>query len=77
MMSAPTNTIKGRDFQWVGKTGIDVFAHERAWFSTIEELGFPYIKVKLASDGTVEAGSFIQISGLNIFQDSSADNSIS
>jgi hypothetical protein len=31
---------------------------------------------KLASDGTVEAGSFIQISGLNIFQDSSADNSI-
>ena len=31
---------------------------------------------KLAPDGTVEAGSFIQISGLNIFQDSSADNSI-
>ena len=31
---------------------------------------------KLASDGTVEAGSFIQISGLNIFQDSSTDNSI-
>ena len=32
---------------------------------------------KLASDGSVEAGSFIGISGLNFFQDSKEKNSVS
>ena len=54
MMNSQAYTLHPRDFEWVDKTGINIYAHEVWWFNTIKEAGFPYINTVIASDGTLE-----------------------
>ena len=43
------------DFEWMEKTGLNVYAHEAWWLKTItNDADFPYIKMIIASDGTLE-----------------------
>jgi len=54
MMNSQAYTLHPKDFEWVDKTGINIYAHEAWWFNTIKEAGFPYVNTVIASDGTLE-----------------------
>ena len=54
MMKSEAYTLRPNDFEWVGKTGLNVYAHEAWWLKTITDTDFPYLKMAIASDGTLE-----------------------
>ncbi len=54
MMKSDTNLLRPNDFEWVNKTGINIYAHEEWWLNTITDADFPYLKMLIASDGTLE-----------------------
>ena len=54
MMMSDAYPLRPNDFEWVGKTGLNVYAHEKWWFETITDARFPYLIINLASDGTLE-----------------------
>ncbi len=54
MMKSDAYTLRPNDFEWVEKTGLNVYAHEAWWLKTITDADFPYLKMAIASDGTLE-----------------------
>ena len=54
MMKSDAYTLRPNDFEWMEKTGLNVYAHEAWWLKTITDADFPYIKMIIASDGTLE-----------------------
>jgi len=47
-------TTRTNDIEMDGKTQLNVFANEKDWLRLIEESKFPYLKGKIADDGTLE-----------------------
>ncbi len=47
-------TTRTNDVEMDGKTQLNVFANEKDWLRLIEESKFPYLKGKIADDGTLE-----------------------
>jgi hypothetical protein len=54
MMKSDAYTLRPNDFEWVEKTGLNVYAHEVWWNKTITDADFPYLNMSIASDGTLE-----------------------
>tara|TARA_Y100000034_G_scaffold18727_1_gene20800 strand:- start:3520 stop:5664 length:2145 start_codon:yes stop_codon:yes gene_type:complete len=54
MMKSEAYTLRPNDFEWVEKKGLNVYAHEAWWLKTITDADFPYLKMAIASDGTLE-----------------------
>ena len=49
-----SNTIQESDLDWVEKTGLNLYSHEQVWYDDIKNSDFPYITLKIATDGTLE-----------------------
>jgi len=54
IINSDTNAISINDMEWEGKTGLNLYDNELVWKDTIDTAGFPYLKLTIASDGTLE-----------------------
>ena len=54
ILSSPSYTTRPQDIEIVDKTGLNLYANEQVWERLLNDADFPYIRWKIASDGTLE-----------------------